>query len=58
MPNQRKKGVKLVGAYIDKDMADELPRVAERLGFDSVAHMMRELIEQAIDKEKQKSVLR
>lgn len=58
MPNQRKKGVKLVGAYIDKDMADELPRVAERLGFDSVAHMMRELIEQAIDKEKQKKVLR
>jgi len=58
MPNQRKKGVKLVGAYIDKDMADELPRVAERLGFDSVAHMMRELIEQAIDKEKQKNVLR
>lgn len=58
MPNQRKKGVKLVGAYIDKDMADELPQVAERLGFDSVAHMMRELIEQAIDKEKQKNVLR
>ena len=48
MPNQRKEGSKLAGAYVPGEQDAALAKIAEDLGFENKAAYLRALFEQAI----------
>lgn len=49
MPNQRKEGSKLAGAYVPGEQDAALAKIASDLGFENKAAYLRALFEKAVE---------